>query len=132
MVRNVLGYFVLNSAEKLVPYTRRYQVLVSPGAMRFVSSSIGKRCPPACTSHVSEALSHVSQGTIVPPGPGRSVRILDSSARTLRGNQPTRRGMWSTCIPRPPIQPYSPLAATRPFRFIRVLGPLRLLRRMPA
>ena len=115
-----------------MPSTRKYQVFVSPGAIRLISSTMGKCCLSLAISHASTALSQVSHGTIVPSRPGRSVMILESRARTLFGNQPARNGICSTCIPKSPIQPYSPLVATWRFQLIGLCGSRSLLCRKPA
>ena len=59
-----------------MPSARSRHVFVSPGAIRFVSSVSGN--PPASTCSV--ALSQVSQGTMPPSGPGRSVTMSCSTA----------------------------------------------------
>jgi hypothetical protein len=81
------------------------QVFVSPGAIRFVATSSGNGSPASSATHVSTALSGVSQGTIAPSGPGRSRTTSDSTAWTERGAQPARSGMCSACMPRSPMQP---------------------------
>src|SRR6266536_1792567 len=107
-----LGCCVLKRAESAVPEIEMNQLLLCPGAIRLVDSTIGKDCPSEdAVSQARMALSHVSHATIRPFASGRSVTIFESRARTLVICQPARKGKWSTCIPRSPIHPYSPLYA---------------------
>src|SRR5689334_9334462 len=114
-----------------MPRTFRNHVFVSAGEMRLVVIVIGKggEAVPLCcvatvcgTEQVSVALSQVSHGSSLPSLPGRCVTILLNIARTSRGIQPMRKGTWSACIPRSPMQPYSPLKATLRFQLIGLFG----------
>jgi hypothetical protein len=88
-----------------MPSTRIDQVLASPGAMRQVLSTSGKASVPLPTCPVIVALSQVSQGTRAPVASGRVRTRLTRLAWTVSGRQPSRSGMWQTCMPRSPMQP---------------------------
>ena len=101
-----LGSSVVKRAESLSPLISYSTVFVQPGAMRFISNSIGKRSPAASApAHSSSALSHVSHGTGVPSGPGRMGTRLLSCALTLSGSRPRRKGRCCVWMPRSPMQP---------------------------
>ena len=69
----------------------------------------------------------------MPPRPsGRCGTMFDSTARTVRGIQPARNGTWQTCMPRSPMQPYSPLNSTIRFQFSGFVGSRSLECRKPA
>src|SRR6266516_4764570 len=93
---NCLGCWVLKRAESAVPEIEMNQVLLCPGAIRLVESTIGKDCPSEdSASHARMALSHVSHGTIWTCISERSATIFESNARTRRICQPARKGKWS-------------------------------------
>src|SRR6266545_7589400 len=128
-----LGCWVLKRAESAVPEIEMNQLLLCPGAIRLVESTIGKDCPSEdAASQARMALSHVSHGTIRPFASGRSTMIFESSARTRVICQLARKGTWSTCIPRSPIEPYLPLNAIWRFQLIGLLGSRSLLCQKPA
>ena len=56
-----------------------------------------------------------------PVGPLRN-DVADRIARTSRGAHPARSGRWSACIPRSPMQPYSPLKRAIRFQLIGLPG----------
>ena len=116
------GDLVVKKADPFIPKIRRDHVLDSPGAMRHVLKTKGKSPSCAATCPVIVALSQVSHGTILPLPSGRFATRFKRLAWTVSGFHPKRSGTWQTCIPKSPIQPYSPLMSIIRFQLMILSG----------
>ena len=97
-------------------------MLWCPGAMRLVESVIGKLLVAVGGLAGHDRVVPRLAGDHLPVGSGALVDDLGEQRADVVGRQPRRSGTWTACMPRSPMQPYSPLVAMRRFQLIGLFG----------